>query len=246
LPGYDGILAGTNDLRRRYEALGWDRRILTWYAAADTRIFRPMAGSPPAAGDVVWFCDWGGDHSQRQLEEFLIEPVRRLGLRGAVFGCGFSSAAQALLASAGIECAGWVPTFDLPAIYARYPIALHLPGQPEAEAGTPASSLFQVLACSLPLVCAAWDDVDQLFRPDRDFALARDAAEMSTWLRALLSDANLAHQMARRGHRTVMARHTCARRVDQLLRFAANLHQQLRRRLPAARAPRLRQPAMLH
>jgi spore maturation protein CgeB len=77
--------------------------------------------------------------------------------------------------------------------------------------------VFEALACGIPLVSAPWDDAEGLFTPGEDFLVARDGAEMRGHLRALLDDPDAARRMAERGRATVLARHTCAHRVDELL-----------------------------
>jgi spore maturation protein CgeB len=237
-------LAGSRRLQRRFAAQGWQARACTWHAAADVRIFKPLPDPAAAAGDLLLCADWEPGLALPMLEEYLIAPVRRLGLRAAVYGVGFPVAARRALSDAGIQYAGWRPTFDLPSVYAQYRVVLHLPSASQTAAGAPSSRVFEALACGRPLLSAAWDDDDQLLQPGRDFALARDAAELTTWLRALLGDANLAHALASQGRRTILARHTCSHRVDQLLGFAAALPR--RAHLPSAATPAGRQPFLVH
>jgi spore maturation protein CgeB len=89
--------------------------------------------------------------------------------------------------------------------------------------GIPTIRVFEALACGIPLVSAPWDDAEGLFSPGRDFLVARDGAEMRTHLRALLDDPAMAHALAERGRAAVLARHTCAHRVDELLAVARAL-----------------------
>ena len=83
--------------------------------------------------------------------------------------------------------------------------------------------MFEALACGLPLVSAPWDDCEGLFRVGADFRMARDGAEMEAELAAIVADPAAAAAMARRGRETVLARHTCAHRVDELLAIAAEV-----------------------
>ncbi|HEY0785511.1 MAG TPA: glycosyltransferase, partial [Acidobacteriaceae bacterium] len=73
-------------------------------------------------------------------------------------------------------------------------------------------------ACALPLVSAPWEDVEGLFAAG-DFLFARDAAEMTEAMRALLEDPHAAEEQARRGRETVLARHTCGHRARELTRI---------------------------
>ena len=89
--------------------------------------------------------------------------------------------------------------------------------------GIPTIRVFEALACGIPLVSAPWDDCEGLFAPGEDFLVARDAREMRAQLRAVLNDPALARTLAERGRRTILARHTCAHRVDELLAIHAEI-----------------------
>jgi spore maturation protein CgeB len=89
--------------------------------------------------------------------------------------------------------------------------------------GVPTIRPFEALACGIPLVTAPWDDAERLFRPGVDYLVARNSAEMTSHLRAVLHDAGLAASVAASGLETIRARHTCAHRVDELLGIVAEL-----------------------
>jgi spore maturation protein CgeB len=65
--------------------------------------------------------------------------------------------------------------------------------------------------------------VEGLFRPGTDFLLAADGEAMTQALRAVLSDPDLALELAASGRKTILRRHTCAHRVDQLLDICTGL-----------------------
>jgi spore maturation protein CgeB len=79
------------------------------------------------------------------------------------------------------------------------------------------------MACGIPLVCAPWDDAEGLFTPDVDFLMARDGAQMQQHLRDVLHDEELAGSLREHGLKTILARHTCAHRVDELLALCSDL-----------------------
>jgi spore maturation protein CgeB len=89
--------------------------------------------------------------------------------------------------------------------------------------GIPTIRPFEALACGIPLITAAWHDSEGLFTPGRDFLMARDGAEMSRHLRLLLADRELAQDLAAHGLQTVLARHTCRHRAEELLAIYAEL-----------------------
>jgi spore maturation protein CgeB len=129
------------------------------------------------------------------------------------------------LRSAGIEHRGWLPNFDVPGVFATARVTVHVPRGPYARAlpGIPTIRPFEALACGIPLVSAPWNDSERLFRPGKDFLVARDGLEMMRQLRAVLSDAALARRLARNGLETIRASHTCAHRVDDFLAICAGL-----------------------
>jgi spore maturation protein CgeB len=218
LQHYDGVLAFGSVIRDIYLTRGWAQRAWTWHEAADTTVFHPVVGEP-AQGDVVWIGNWGDDERSAELATFLIEPVQQLGLRGTVHGVRYPAHARHQLAAAGISYAGWLPNFDVPAVFARHRVTVHVPRRPYVQAlpGIPTIRPFEALACGIPLISAPWDDVEGLFRAGTDYVVARDGAGMRHHLRTLLHDPDRASALADSGRRRVLERHTCRHRVDELL-----------------------------
>jgi spore maturation protein CgeB len=221
---YDGVLAFGSVIRDLYRRHGWARRAWTWHEAADTRVFKPLAGCE-RAGDLVWIGNWGDEERSAELNQYLLEPVRKLGLKATVHGVRYPQQARRSLAAAGIAYAGWLPNYEVPAVFARYAATVHVPRRPYVEAlpGIPTIRVFEALACGIPLVSAPWDDCEGLFEPGVDFLMARDAAEMQRQLRALLHEPGLAGAVSQQGQRTIATRHSCAHRVDELLDIYAEL-----------------------
>jgi spore maturation protein CgeB len=129
------------------------------------------------------------------------------------------------LSEAGIEYAGWVANYEAPAVYARYGVTIHVPRRPYVEAlrGIPTIRVFEALACGIPLVSCRWDDCEALFQPGRDFLMISTPRGMCRALRDVLGDRALAQALAENGRETILARHTCAHRVDQLLSIVGHL-----------------------
>jgi spore maturation protein CgeB len=221
---YDGVLAFGEVIRDLYRARGWAARAWTWHEAADTRVFHPLAGLEPA-GDVVWIGNGGDGERTAELDEFVFKPVQALGLRACVYGVRYPAQARAALAHAGIRYGGWLPNYEVPRVFARFRATVHVPRRPYVQAlpGIPTIRPFEALACGIPLVCSPWHDVEGLFTPGEDFLVARDGAEMRRHLKALLADAAMAHDLAGHGLQTILTRHTCAHRVDELLAIYAEL-----------------------
>jgi spore maturation protein CgeB len=223
LSSYDGVLAFGGCISKLYMTRHWARRAWVWHEAADTRLFRPEEPrrDDDYEGDVVWVGNWGDGERTAELAELLIEPVRALGLRARVYGVRYPAEARRMLDDAGIEYAGWLPNFEVPAVFARFRATVHVPRRPYVDAlpGIPTIRPFEALACGIPLVSGHWRDDEALFDTGRDYLLARDGAEMREHLAAVVSDPGLRRRLATNGRRTVEARHTCAHRVDELLQI---------------------------
>jgi spore maturation protein CgeB len=221
---YDGVLAFGSAIRDLYLRQGWCERAWTWHEAADPRVFHPLPGTTQE-GDLVWIGNWGDEERTAELHEFLLEPVRSLGLKARVHGVRYPGHGLRALADAGIAYGGWLANYEAPQVFARYRVTVHVPRRPYVQAlpGIPTIRVFEALACGIPLVSAPWDDCEGLFEPGADFLVARDGAEMREHLRAILADPEFARSLADHGLRTILARHTCAHRVDELLAIHAEL-----------------------
>jgi spore maturation protein CgeB len=142
-----------------------------------------------------------------------------------VYGVRYPEDAQRSLADAGIAYAGWLPNYQAPAVFARHRVTVHVPRRPYVQAlpGIPTIRVFEALACGIALVCAPWDDCEGLFEPGTDYLVATGGEHMKQQLRAVLHEPRLAQELAQHGRRTILARHTCAHRVDELLDIYAEL-----------------------
>ena len=91
-----------------------------------------------------------------------------------------SSALRSSQRRASSTAAG-CPTIEVPAVFARHRVTVHVPRRPYVEAlpGIPTIRLFEALACGIPLVSAPWDDAEGLFRPARITWSPATAQEMS-------------------------------------------------------------------
>jgi spore maturation protein CgeB len=223
LSGYAGVLAFGAAIATIYRERGWHDRVWTWHEAADVELFRPHAGQ--RVRDLVWIGNWGDGERADELRDFLLRPARRLGLSGTVHGVRYPPGALREVDRSGLRFGGWLPNHRVPEVFARHRATVHVPRRPYAEAlpGIPTIRPFEALACGIPLVSAPWDDAEGLFTPGEDYLIARNGAEMERQLRAVLEDVELAEALGRRGRETVLARHTCAHRADELVGILAQL-----------------------
>ena len=215
---FDGVLAFGDCIRDRYLEHRWIANAWTWHEAADTRLFRPQPSSGEPDGDIVWIGNWGDDERSAELEEFLIGPVRALGVRATVYGVRYPDDVRRRLADDGIAYGGWLPNYRTPDVFARHTVTVHIPRRPYLEQlpGVPTIRPFEALACGIPLVAARWDRTADLFTPGEDYLVARDGAEMTAHLDRLLADQARRLALAAHGRETILARHTCEHRVGEL------------------------------
>ena len=137
-------------------------------------------------------------------------------------GVRYPDAARAALARTRLRYDDWIANVDVPEVFARHRVTVHVPRRPYVTAlpGIPTIRVFEALACGIPLVCAPWHDEEGLFGRE-DFLIARDGEAMTRQLAAVLRDRDLAGALAANGLRTIRQRHTCAHRVDELLAIVA-------------------------
>jgi spore maturation protein CgeB len=224
LSGFDGVLAYGGKIRDIYLSNGWANRVWLWHEAADVRVFHPLEASEKE-GDVIWIGNWGDDERSEEIREFFVEPVKRLGLKGMVYGVRYPEKALRLLKDAGIRYAGWLPNFEVPKVFSRYRLTVHIPRRPYATAlpGIPTIRPFEALACGIPLLSAPWQDSDSLFAAGDDLLFAKNGEEMERLMRLLVDEPERAQRLARHGRATILARHTCGHRIDDLMQICREL-----------------------
>jgi len=224
LTHYDGVLAFGNVIRDLYLKEGWTAKAWTWHEAADTTVFYPHKGVEKE-GDLIWIGNWGDEERTAELHEFLIKPVKELGLKAKIYGVRYPDHAKEALADAGIEYGGWLPNYKAAEEFAKYKVTVHVPRRPYVEAlpGIPTIRPFEAMACGIPLISSPWNDAENLFTPGKDFLVARNGEEMKQQLQIILSDKEKADELAARGLKTIKSRHTCSHRVDELEKVCSEL-----------------------
>ena len=229
LAHYDGALVFGAILRDVYAKNGWAARTWTWHEAADVNIFRPLAASQRKNsdydGDLIWVGNWGDGERTAELHEYLLDPASALQLKAKVHGVRYPDKAKRALAAAGISYGGYLPNAAAPAAFSRYKFTVHVPRRPYVRKlpGIPTIRVFEALACGIPLVCSPWDDAEHLFTPGADYLTAASGAAMKRHMRTLANDPAARAELSERGLKTVLARHTCGHRADELLAIAADL-----------------------
>ncbi len=215
---FDGVFTFGDSLTRIYQRTFGMHHVWTLHEAADTRLFRPQPGTEQEQ-DIVWIGNWGDDERTAEIRDFLLTPAGRLAPRRAtIFGVRYPPRGLAALANAGVRYGGYLPNLEAPQVYAASRLTVHLPRQQYngALTGVPTIRVFEALACGIPLLSAPWQDTESLFR-EGDFLFVRNSDEMCEAMRDLLDSPGLAQAQAQRGLETVLARHTCRHRAEQLV-----------------------------
>jgi spore maturation protein CgeB len=222
---FDGVLAFGEPIRRIYvEGFGVPQA-WTFHEAADVPHFRPMESDREF--DLLWIGNWGDEERTQELKEFFIRPISKSrDCKAVAYGVRYSDNARRFLAQAGIQYCGYLPSLMAPQAYARSALALHVPRRQYANglSGIPTIRVFEALACGATLICAPWDDVEQLFRPGDDYVVVSSGPEMKDKIHELLGDDTARRQIGANGRKTILRRHTCAHRAQQLVEICEALN----------------------
>lgn len=221
---YDGALVFGQVIKDLYQKKNWLQKVWTWHEAADADFFTPNRDQEKE-GDLVWIGNWGDGERTEDLNEFLIEPVRELGLKAKVYGVRYPEKARKALEEAGIEYGGWLPNYKVPEVFSKYKVTVHIPRKPYVEMlpGIPTIRPFEALSCGIPLICSPWLDAESLFNPGEDYLVAKDGDDMAYKLAEILKSAQLAQSLSNNGRKTIVEKHTCAHRIDGLELILAEL-----------------------
>jgi spore maturation protein CgeB len=218
LAQFDGILAFGEALSNIYRERFGLEHVWTMHEAADTTVFRPNR-EIERQDAIVWIGNWGEGERAVEIAEFLLDPAAALRdiASTTIYGVRYPNEALTALKDAGVCYGGYLANLDAPAIFACASATVHVPRQQYTSAmmGIPTIRVFEALACGIPLVSAPWEDTEGLFR-EGDFRYASNTAQMTHELRLLLTDKAAAEDQAARGLETVLARHTCVHRAEEL------------------------------
>lgn len=217
---YDGILVFGASLAETYKKNGWHRDVWVWHEAADTRIFYPRSTSTRTA-DVVWIGNWGDGERSDELYDYVIKPVCDSELKGTAYGVRYPASAVKTLAENGWTYRGWIPNYHVPEIFSQHLATVHVPRRYYKDElhGIPTIRVFEAMACGIPLICSPWCDSEGLFSPGKDYLVAKGNEEMPELLSEVCSHESLRNDLITHGLRTIAEKHTCAHRVDELLRI---------------------------
>jgi spore maturation protein CgeB len=103
-------------------------------------------------------------------------------------------------------------------------VVLHVPRRQYVDLlpGTPTIRMFEALACGACLISLPWDDTDHVFEAGADYAVAHSPQEMRELVAEFCSNPAAADTLGRHGRQTILDRHTCGHRAEQLLRIVTS------------------------
>ena len=116
LSAYDGVLAFGEIIKNMYLKNGQTKNAWTWHEAADTSLFYPRCSARHegiSAGLAT-----GAIINGQELDEYLIRPVKELGLKATIYGVRYPKHALEKLKEAGIRYGGWLPNHRVPEVLA--------------------------------------------------------------------------------------------------------------------------------
>jgi spore maturation protein CgeB len=183
------------------------------YCAVDEARYLPTDAAP--RWDLGYLGTYGADR-QPALELLLIEPARRLPqLRFVVAGPQYPAEIEW---PGNVERVEHLPPSEHSSFYGAQRFTLNITRADMIAAGwSPSVRLFEAAACGTPIISDRWPGLEELL-PDGEAIVIADGADDVE--RILLRAApSLAHRLADRARRIVLAEHTGEARARQLTAY---------------------------
>ena len=189
------------------------RRVAPLYGSVDPDAYRRTETVARYRADLSYLGTYAADR-QPALEQFLVEPARRLPARRFVIG-GAQYPVDFPWAD-NIYFVRHLPPGEHPGFYSSSRLTLNTTRAAMARMGyCPSGRLFEAAACGTPILSDAWEGLDAFFRPESEILVAHDTDGAIRALEA--SDAELA-RIASRARQRTLEEHTAERRAEELER----------------------------
>ncbi len=218
LEQFDDILAYSPSTAQRFRALGFDN-VHVLHEAADPTVFSPV--ELPKSTDVVFVGNYGDGDRSDELDQYVFAQRRALPhLRFAMYGVRYPDEVIARFRNGlDIQYGGWLANAQVPRVYSAARVVLHVPRRQYVELlpGTPTIRVFEALASGACLISLPWPDTDHLFEAGVDYAVANSPREMRELIAWLCADDAARARFGQHGRQTILDRHTCGHRADELL-----------------------------
>lgn len=182
------------------------------YNAVDPQTHHAAPPDPRFAGDLGLLANRLPDREAR-IDEFFFGPAERLPSRRFVLGGnGWHDRAV----PPNVTAVGHVYTADHNAFNASTTAVLNVNRADMADVGfSPPTRIFEAAGAGACLITDAWDGIDHFLEPGTEILPACDGGEVAGLLEALTPAR--ARAIGDAARRRVLAAHTYAHRVDQLL-----------------------------
>lgn len=216
LADYDGILAFGRSLAEAYRDKLPGKPVHVFHEAADMKTFRPLEREKEH--DVVWVGNWGDDERAGPIRDYLIGSASTLAdLRFTVYGVRYPKHALSVFKRARIQYEGWVPNYQVPEVFARSHVTLHILRSfyTQALPGIPTIRPFEAMACGIPLITTQWRDTEGLFTVGKDYLMAESPEQMHQSIRLLVENEDIRQDLAGHALETIRRRHHCGLRAEQ-------------------------------
>jgi len=224
LEAYSAVLAYGPTIAEIYRSTLDGPEVLVFHEAADTDLFKPLRRRKDT--DVLFIGNWGDDDRSTSTRQYFIEQARALpDLSFTIHGVRYPVEVLQEISAAGIRWRGWLPNYLAPEAYAACRLTIHIPRKEYLESlrGTPTIRVFEALACGVPLISAGWRDGTGLFDDGEDFIAVDTPSQMTEAIRWLASDEAARARLEAHGMMTILSRHTCRHRAEELVEIVARL-----------------------
>jgi spore maturation protein CgeB len=213
IPRYDLILTygGGPPVVHAYQELG-AKRCVPIYNALDPDTHHSVSPDARFSGDLGFLGNRLPDREAR-VDAFFFEAAQALPRRRFVLGGnGWADKAR----PNNVDYVGHVFTKDHNAFNSSVGAVLNVNRNSMADVGySPATRVFEAAGTGACIISDAWVGLDEFLEPGREVLIARDGREVAEHLDRLGPEERRAIGEAAR--RRVLAKHTYAHRVDQLL-----------------------------
>jgi spore maturation protein CgeB len=212
IPRYDLVLTygGGAAVVRAYDRLG-ARTCVPIYNALDPQTHHPMARSDGFACDFGFLGNRLPDRESR-VEEFFLEPARRLADRRFLLGgAGWESKSV----PPNVRLAGHVGTKHHNAFFCSGLATLNINRESMARYGfSPPTRVFEAAGAAACVITDTWPGIETFFEPGKEL-LTADGADAVTAILAGLGPEQ-ARRIGRAARARALAEHTYAHRAKQL------------------------------
>jgi spore maturation protein CgeB len=218
VPGFDLYLSFTGGpMPARLEDELGARRAIAFHCLVDPDGHQPLEVEQRYA---LGYLGTYSDDRRPLVDALLLEPARRL--PGDVFAVAGPQYPPDIVWPANVRRIEHLPPPEHAPFYAAQRFTLNVTRADMRRAGwSPSVRLFEAAACGVPVISDRWEGLDAIFRPGEEILVADGPGDVVRILTEV--DDATRRGIGERARRRVLAEHTAARRVEQLLEEVATV-----------------------